>query len=184
MAKKLKDKGYKFILSMYGDEGNSAKLDGIYSRKKLEALVEELDVCDCVRLMGNKPNNEVIQAMRKSAIFIFTSDKHEGWGAVANESLSCGCALVGSDAIGSIPYLVREGINGLKFKNCDIENLTDKVEYLLKHPTELKLMQINAYKYMVDVWSPRNAANSLLRLIEELNNNKETSISEGPCSKA
>lgn len=184
MAAKLKAKGYKFRIDMYGDEGNAAKHDAVYPRKKLEKLITELGVNDCVRLMGNRPNGEILEAMRKSAIFLFTSDRYEGWGAVANESMANGCVLVASDAIGSSSYLIKEGFNGYMFKSCDADSLTDKVEWLLVHPEEMKTMQKNAYDNMCALWSPKHAAESLLRLIDDLQNGNETSISEGPCSKA
>lgn len=184
MAKNLVEKGYQFMLSMYGDEDNAAKHDGVYPRKKLEALIEKLGVSDCVRLMGNRPNNEILSAMRRSDIFLFTSDRLEGWGAVANESMANGCVLVASDSIGSTPYLIEEGINGLQFKSGDVDSLTSKVEYLLTHPIELKKMQLNAYYRMREIWSPQRGAKALLQLIEDLQNHKDTSIAEGPCSKA
>ena len=37
---------------------------------------------------------------------------------------------------------------------------------------------------MRDVWSPRKAAEALLKLIDDLKNGRETSIVTGPCSKA
>lgn len=184
MAKRLKEKGYRFLLSMYGDEGMAAKHDGVYPKAKLEALIAELGVGDCVRLMGNRPNNEILKAMRKSNIFLFTSDRLEGWGAVANESMANGCALVASDAIGSSPYLIEDGFNGFMFKSCDVDSLTEKVEWLLTHPENLERMKRNAYERMRDMWSPRKAAESLLLLIENLKQGKDTPIAEGPCSKA
>lgn len=184
MAKRLKSKGYKFLLSMYGDEGNAAKYDGIYTRKKLQDLIDKLDVGDCVQLMGNRPNQEILSDMRKNSIFLFTSDKQEGWGAVANEALSNGCVLVASDAIGSAPFLVREGENGFLFKSCDVDSLTSKVEWLLLHPAEMRRMQLSAYSGMKRLWSPRKAAENLLELIDDIKNNRDSSIIEGPCSKA
>lgn len=184
MAKRLKDKGYRFLLSMYGDEGMAAKHDGVYPKVKLESLIAELGVGDCVRLMGNRPNNEILEAMRKSDIFLFTSDRLEGWGAVANESMANGCALVASDAIGSSPYLIENGFNGFMFKSCDVESLTEKVEWLLTHPENLVQMKRNAYERMRDVWSPRCAAKALLQLIEDLKCGNESSLLSGPCSKA
>lgn len=184
MAKKLKDKGYRFRLNMYGDEGNAANHDKVYPRKHLEALIAELGVEDCVRLMGNRPNNEILEAMRSSSIFLFTSDRLEGWGAVANESMANSCVLVASDAIGSSPYLIEDGYNGFMFKSCNVNSLTDKVEWLLTHSTELAQMQKNAYERMKDVWSPQKAAQALLQLIDDLKNGKDTSLLEGPCSKA
>lgn len=184
MAKRLKDKGYKFQLSMYGDEGNAAKHDGIYTRKSLQELIEKLDVKDCVQLMGSHPNHEILSEMRKNCIFLFTSDKQEGWGAVANEALSNGCVLVASDAIGSAPFLVKEGDNGFLFKSGDVDSLTSKVEWLLLHPAEMRRMQLSAYSVMKTMWSPRKAAENLLELIDNLTNNRVPSINEGPCSIA
>lgn len=184
MAVKLKTKGCKFRIDMYGDEGNAARHDAVYPRKKLEKLIAELGVGDCVHLMGNRPNDEILEAMRKSAIFLFTSDRYEGWGAVANESLSNGCVLVASDEIGSAPYLIKDGFNGFMFKSCDVESLTEKVEWLLTHPAEIKTMQQNAYDNMCAFWSPKHAAKSLLKLIDELQNGRESTIEVGPCSIA
>lgn len=184
MAAKLKNKDYKFHIRMYGDEGNAAKHDTIYPRKDLQKLIEQLGVQDCVELMGSRPNNEVLDAMRESEIFLFTSDRMEGWGAVANESMANGCVLVASDAIGSSPYLIEDGVNGFMFRSQDVDSLTQKVEWLLKHPVERKKMRTAAYATMRDVWSPRKAAEALLKLIDDLKNGRETSIVTGPCSKA
>ena len=184
MAARLKEKGYKFHIRMYGDEGNAAKYDKIYPKKYLEELINQLGVEDSVFLMGNRPNNEIIDAMRKHDIFLFTSDKNEGWGAVANESLANGCVLVASDAIGSSPYLIRDGENGFMFKSKNVESLTEKVEWLLTHPEDMKNMRKCAVQQMKELWSPHKAAKALLLLIDDLMNSRETSIKNGPCSKA
>ena len=184
MAARLKEKGYKFHIKMYGDEGNAAKYDKIYSKKRLEELINQLGVEDCVSLMGNRPNNEILDAMRKHDIFLFTSDKNEGWGAVANESLANGCVLVASDEIGSSPYLIRDGENGFMFKSKNVESLTEKVEWLLTHPEDMKKMRKCAVQQMKELWSPHKAAKALLLLIDDLMNHRETSIKNGPCSKA
>ena len=184
MAKRLKEKGYKFQLSMYGDDGNAAKHDAIYTCESVQELIDKFNVGDCVRLMGTRPNNEVLFAMRKSSIFLFTSDKQEGWGAVANEALSNGCVLVASDAIGSAPFLIRDGENGFLFKSGNVDSLACKVEWLLLHPSEMRKMQLSAYAGMKKLWSPRKAAANLLELIDNIKNIRVPSILEGPCSKA
>ena len=130
------------------------------------------------------PNAEVLQQMRQHDIFLFTSDKNEGWGAVANESMANGCCLVGSDAIGSVPYLVTDGATGMIFKSCDLDSLYEKVKYLLDNPEERQRMSKAGHQRMVELWSPENAAKSLLQLIEDLQNGRPSSILQGPCSKA
>ena len=175
MAARLKEKGYKFVLDMYG----SGK-----ELEKTQALSKLLNVEDVVCFKGNMPNDEILKAMREHEIFLFTSDKNEGWGAVANESMSNGCAIVASDAIGSIPFLVNDGINGCIFESCNLNSLCEKVEWLLDNPAERKKITINAYHTMRDIWSPQNAANNFLKLVEVLQSGNNTMLINGPCSKA
>jgi len=122
--------------------------------------------------------------MKSHDVFLFTSDRLEGWGVVANESMANGCVLVASDEIGSVPYLVREGFNGFIFDSCNIDSLVEKVEWLLEHTIDMRLMQMHAHDNMMELWSPQHAAKSLIQLIKDLLGGGDTSLTEGPCSKA
>jgi glycosyltransferase involved in cell wall biosynthesis len=97
--------------------------------------------------------------------------------------MSNGCVLVASDAIGSTPYLIKEGVTGFSFKSCNVDSMTEKVKWLIEHPHKMHEMQRNAYQQMKDIWSPKHAAESLLTLIKDIQNNRESTIIEGPCSK-
>lgn len=175
MALKLKEQGYKFMLDMYGsgEEEEATK-----------QLAKTLVVEDVVKFHGALPNEEILEAMRQHEIFLFTSDRYEGWGAVANEAMANGCVLVASNAIGSTPYLIIEGKNGFSFKSEDVESLTDCVKRLLDSPQDMCRMQKEARNTMVTMWSPPKAAEALLTLIDDLQNYRESSILNGPCSKA
>ena len=184
LAARLKDDGYDFVIDMYGDEGNLAPHDKPFPRVQLEKLIANLDVKDCVNLKGNRSNDEILKAMREADIFLFTSDRLEGWGAVANESMANGCVLVASDEIGSTGYLIEDKVTGLKFKSCNIDSLYEQVKFLLDNPNEMKRISSNGKQHMDEFWNPENAAKSLLRLIDDLLDSGETSILNGPCSKA
>lgn len=175
MAQKLKVKGYDFILDFYGT-GPEEEL----TKNK----ADELGLNDIVSFHGSISNDRVYDVMLDSDIFLFTSDRNEGWGAVANEAMANACVLVSSDAIGSTPYLVKDGYNGFIFKSMDSDSLTEKVEWLLNNPSEMAVIKRNAYNTMKSLWNPSNAAQSLLTLIDDLQNDRESSIKEGPCSKA
>lgn len=187
LAQKLKTKGYRFVIDMYG----SGELE-----QETRALVKQLQVDDMVHFKGTMPNDQLMMEMRRHDIFLFTSDRNEGWGAVANESMANECALVASDAIGSVPYLIQHGVNGLtyhsaatntSFEHPDkkaLDELTEKVMWLLDHKSRMKEIQRNAALTLQNLWSPRHAAQSLLQLIDDLQNGRETTIKEGPCSKA
>lgn len=175
MAANLKGMGYKFVVDFYGCGKEESKTKQLVDQYKLNGYI---------KFHGAQPNEIIIQGMKDHDIFIMSSDQNEGWGAVANEAMANGCVLVASDAIGSAPYLINDGINGLLFKNCNESSLTNKVEWLIKHPIEMKQIQRNAYLTMRDLWSPRNAAKCLLQLIPDLLAGRGTSIIEGPCSDA
>lgn len=175
LAKKLKDEGYGVQIDMYG------------SGEKLEdtrILCKKLQVTDVVTFKGNVPNEDVLKAMRQHDIFLFTSDKHEGWGAVLNEAMSNGCAVVASDAIGSVPFLIKDGENGYTFRSGNLLSLYHKVTSLIENPEFGKTMAKRAYYDMHSIWAPRVAAENLLTLIRDLQEGRDTSIMIGPCSKA
>lgn len=184
LAVKLKAVGYDFVIDMYGDEGNLAPHDKPFPRVKLEKLIAKLDLKDCVNLKGSRSNDEILKAMREADIFLFTSDRLEGWGAVANESMANGCVLVASDEIGSTGYLIEDKVTGFKFRSCNLDSLYKQVKFLLDNPNEMKRISSNGKQHMAELWNPANAAKSLLRLIDDLQDSGETSISNGPCSKA
>lgn len=184
MAQNLKREGYGFHLDIYGDEGNAAPSEEVYTRNDLEHLTEEYGVKDVVTFYGNKPNDVIIKAMQEHDVFLFTSDQREGWGAVVNESMANGCAVISSNVIGSTGYLVKDGRTGFSFNNLNSDSLTKNAKWLIEHPAELEQMKKQAYAQMRDVWSPRKAAEALLKLIDDLKNGRETSIVTGPCSKA
>lgn len=175
LAKRLKVDGYNFQLNMYG----AGEM-----RPAMQKLVEDFGLADRVYLKGIVPNEQIQQAMTDHDIFLFTSDKKEGWGAVANEAMSNKCCLVGSDEIGAVPYLVKDGVNGIVFKSQSVDSLHQQVKYLLDHPAERRTMAEQGYQYMVRLWNPKHAAESLLTLIKDIQNGQVTSIQEGPCSKA
>lgn len=184
LARKLKINGYGFRLDIYGDEDESMPKAMIFPKAKLKKSIEDYGLEGVVTLWGNRPNEEVIEAMKQSDIFLLTSDRNEGWGAVANESMSCGCTLVASDAIGSVPYLIENGKTGLIFRDSDVDSLIEKVEWLLNHMEQMRRIGKAAAKSMREVWSPQNATKSLLQLIENIENGRNNTILFGPCSNA
>lgn len=176
LASVLKKKGYNFEINMYGN--------GILY-EKINKLINLLEVGDVVNLKGNVPNHEIRMQMQTHNIFLFTSDKNEGWGAVANEAMANGCVLVGSHNIGSIPYLIENGKNGCVFKSNNLQSLTKNIEHLFNDRDLIDMYAKNAYISIKEIWSPQNAAKNLLQLIEDIEEKKqESSIIVGPCSKA
>ena len=121
LAKRLKQAGYKFKLNMIG---NGEMLEEIKDK------IKDLDLEDCVYALGSMKPEEVRTYMEKSQVFIFTSDRQEGWGAVLNEAMNSGCAVVADKDIGSAPYLIKNDQNGLLYDGS-IEDLERAVRFIL-----------------------------------------------------
>ena len=175
IAAQLKAEGYRIKINMYG-EGKE--------RSRIQNMVQHHGVEDEIHFMGVYANTEIIQAMRAHDIFLMTSDRREGWGAVVNEAMANGCVPVVSDAVGCAPYLIRDGVNGLLFKSGDVDSLTNKVRWLLEHSEERRKMREAALHHINSLWNPRHAAEALLQLSSDLLSEKEPSITEGPGSRA
>ena len=175
LADRLKKNGYKFHLDMYG---NGERLEEIRN------LISNLSVGDCVSLYDSLPNEEIIREMHSHDIFLFTSDRNEGWGAVLNESMSQGCAVVVSDMIGSAPFLIDNGRNGLLFESENLTSFYSQVSRLLDDKHLRLSISENAVRTMQELWSPRVAAQRFVDLASRLLVGRDTEYSNGPCSKA
>ena len=175
LAAKLKKAGYRFVIDMYGTGEK-------FERIKTLSVQQKVD--DVVRFMGACSNMEILAAMREHEIFLLTSDRNEGWGAVLNEAMSNGCTVVASEAVGAVPFLVKDGVNGSIFISEDIDSFYDKTVYLLENAQERMKLSCEAYHTMRESWSPEKAASNLLQLIDNLTGEHYVDIKEGPCSIA
>lgn len=176
LARRLKEEGYNFELNMIGDGG---------LLEQMRQYVREQGVEDCVHLLGSVKQQQVRRYMESSEIFLFTSDRMEGWGAVANEAMNSACAMVASHAIGSVPFLVENGRNGLIYRDGDLEDAYQKMKWLLDHPDDRTQLGRNAYLTVKNQWKPSIAAERFLTIAGELlSGNRITKYDSGVCSKA
>ena len=177
IAKRLKKCGTVFHMSFIGiGEMHDTMRDMIISNS----------LSDCVSLLDQMHPDEVRYNMEHSGIFLFTSDKREGWGAVVNEAMNSGCAVVASDAAGSVPYLVKNNENGFVYHSGDINELFTKVKFLIDNPKEQRRLGEAAYRTISNLWNAEVAAKRFVELAQAIiNGNKMPDLfDEGPCSRA
>lgn len=177
IGRRLAKDGYDFQIQMlgYGEQWAAIKQQ-----------VEMLGLEDHILLTGAVPAEEVRSYMDAASVFLFTSDRHEGWGAVLNESMNSGCAVVASDAIGAVPFLLKNGENGLSYRSGDVDELYEKVKHLLDNPQVCRQMGKKASETITGLWCAEIAAERLLQLSQAImQGQKRPALFEsGPCSKA
>ena len=140
---------------------------------------------DCVHMLGAMSPEEVREHMEAADIFLFTSDFNEGWGAVLNEAMNSACAVVASHAIGSVPFLLHEGVYGLIYINGDEYGLMYRFVQLIEQPEMRKRLGRKAYQTLTEQWNAETAAERFLQLSEALLQGRSPELFEdGPCSKA
>lgn len=172
LAKRLKKQNINFHIRMLGTGVLEEK-----TRKK----VKELNLEDVLEIVGQVPSDEVKGYMEKANIFIGTSDSQEGWGAVINESMNAGCAIVANKKMGSVPFLIKNNENGLIYTSY--KELENKVKSLIDDKELRDKLGINAYKYITEKWTSSIAANNIIELFDSIINKKEYKITKGPASK-
>jgi glycosyltransferase involved in cell wall biosynthesis len=159
MAKSLKEQGIPFHLEMIGGGELEPEVRRLRTEYGLEAEVD---------LPGFKEPAEVRKAMERAEIYLVTSDRKEGWGAVVNEAMNSGCAVVADHMIGAAPWLIRQGENGRMYRDGEEQELFRTVERLLRDPGECRRLGENAQQTIVGEWNARTAAERLIELCRKM----------------
>ena len=173
LAKNLKEQNYKFKLRMLG----AGKLE-----EEMKRRVKEFKLEDVVDIVGQVPSDKVKDYYEKANIFIGTSDSNEGWGAVVNESMNAGCAVIANKKMGSVPFLIKDKENGMIYTSY--KELEDAVKLVIDNKELRDKLSKNAYDFITEKWTAKIAAENLVKLFESIIEEKEVEIKEGPASKA
>lgn len=157
--------------------------------EELKSSVVARKLSDQVHFLGFQPTEVVRMEMEKSSIFLMTSDRNEGWGAVVNEAMNSGCVVVADHMVGATPYLIKDGENGCIYRDGDVDELCRTVEALLLHPEQARKLGEAAYATIENLWNPETAASRLVALREAVlvgESAVQALVAEwddGPCSK-
>lgn len=133
---------------------------------------------------GAQPFRRVRELMDSADIFLLTSGRREGWGAVLNESMDSACAVLAERTIGAGRYLIEHGKNGMlyagqrKFKEYLTALATDRAGRIALGEAAVKQVR--------RLWSAENAASNFIKVSEKILGGEEKDIycEQGPMSKA
>jgi len=138
---------------------------------------------DRVRFLPSVPFEEVRRLMRESDIYVLSSNRKEGWGAVSGEAMSEGCVLVANAEAGSSRELVIDGESGFLYQDGNVDQLVSLLVRLAGDYSLRMEVRKKAWERMHLLWHPQVAAERLVKICEGLLENVEGPIyKEGPCS--
>lgn len=174
-ARLFKEKGISFQLDMVGDGEQ---------KETLEALSKQYGLEENIVFHGFQNPEKVREFMEEANIFFFTSNHLEGWGAVLNESMNSGCAVVAGAGIGAVPFLIQNGKNGITYADENLDMFLEQVNKLINDKELLYRLGENAYQTITSLWTPELAAHRLLAFCKAILDGKMLTYEEGPLSKA
>lgn len=129
---------------------------------ELEDLVRSLNLQDKIILRGGVTLDEKIELIKNALLYVQPS-LYEGFGVAIGEAMASGNCVI-SCAVGGVPSVL--GRAGIYVNPNDIEDLTEKILYILGSSNERKKFEKLAYeKALIDL----NPKSKILKLNKFIN---------------
>lgn len=94
-----------------------------------EELIKEYKACKNIEFLGQKDWKSFRPILEKARFMVIPSEWSENNPLTVIEAQSLGTPVLGAH-IGGIPELIEEGINGMTFESCDVEDLKSKIQQM------------------------------------------------------
>lgn len=131
-----------------------------------QELSAELGVSEQCTFVGAVPHAEMYREMAAAAFTIVPS-RSEAFGLVNVESMSVGTPVIAS-AVGGIPEIIRDGVDGFLVPPDDPEALAEKIKLLLSDPELREQMGKNARQRFLDVFEQTKSIEQQVLWFENL----------------
>jgi glycosyltransferase involved in cell wall biosynthesis len=136
-------------------------------RAEYETLSKNLNLDDRVEFKGRLNDNDLIKAVQDSDLLVLPSiNNNEAFGIVLIEALACGVPVIASDLPG-VRSVFTDKQEGLLFKTGDIQDLKNKLEFILRHEDERKKMALAARELAEKKYSLTAMENNLKKLFKD-----------------
>lgn len=175
VAKELANRELSFQMTIIGTGELEEDISKLVTKYKLE---------NYVKLEGPKSNDVVREIMQHADIFLFTSNEEEGWGAVLNEAMDSGCACIAYKGIGSVPFLLKDGFNGIVYQQHSPIVIANLCEKLILECSLREKIGIQAKNTISDTWNAKIASMRLIEFAINIRNGKKKDYESGPLSYA
>lgn len=130
------------------------------------ALREEIKCIPEIKICGKVDRTKLQEILQTSDMLICPS-REDPMPTVAAEAMAFGVPCLLSDATGTVEY-ITDGINGIKFKSEDVDQLCEKICWSVSHKEEIKQMGKEAEQVFKDVFSVKVFEDKMLTLVKEM----------------
>ena len=129
-------------------------------RAALEALARNLGLGERVRFLGHR--DDAYDVLRAFDILVLSSD-HEGLPMILLEAMALGAVVV-ARAVGGIPEVIRDGVNGVLVNSSDAARLADACLGLMDDPSRRRTLAEVAAATLAQHYTAERTANQVIEL--------------------
>jgi glycosyltransferase involved in cell wall biosynthesis len=133
---------------------------------KLRSLSEELGIQNNIELVGWLETRNLPEFYRSGSIFIHPSYFDPFPNAVL-EAMACGLAVIGSNKAGSVLDRIEHMKNGLVFRTGDVNDLSEKIKFLLDNPEKMENLGIEARR-RAEEWHVDLGINTIKNILRNI----------------
>ena len=139
---------------------------------KLESLVSERGLDDCVKFLGIVKHDEVFKLYQEAHIVILPSvtadnSDQEGIPVVLMEAQAVGLPVISTFHSG-IPEVVVDGQSGFLVPERNVDTLAEKLEYLIEHPEIWSEMGRAGRKFVGEYYDIKKLNQQLVKIYQNL----------------
>lgn len=129
--------------------------------ENLQHMIEELDLCSNIHLVGRQNKEGVVRYLKESDVFILSSHQ-ETFGLAPVEALACGLPVIATRCGGPDEFMTSE--NGVMVPVNDPEAMAEAIKYMHKHKDEYNRKAIS--EGCLAKYSPNIIAKQLSEIFE------------------
>lgn len=157
------EKGLDVLLASWEHLSEKIPLKIVGDGPLAEQVVEATKRMPQVEWLGRRPMKEVYKLMGEAMFLIFPSKWYETFGRVAIEAFATGTPVIAAK-LGAIAELVEDRRTGVHFSPGDALDLAAKVEWILKHPRQLRQMRMEARAEFVAKYTAQTNYQQLMEI--------------------
>ncbi|MGN6132579.1 MAG: glycosyltransferase family 4 protein [Nocardioidaceae bacterium] len=132
----------------------------------LQRLAERLGVGAVVDWYGAAEHRDLPAFYRRAAVTVLPSTtESESFGMTLVEAMACGCAVVGT-RVGGIPFVVREGVDGLLAEPGDAGSLAQALAAVLTDPARAAALGAAGRQAAEERWDWRHLEERTMRVLD------------------
>lgn len=141
-------------------------------QEQLQQLIHELNMTDKIHLLGWKNQQEIIEIINDSHIFIAPSitAKDGNQDAPVNtlkEAMAMGLPVIATHH-GGIPELVHNGISGFLVPERDSNAIANRLTYLIEHPDTWEKMGVAGRNYVERNYNIKTLNDELINIYQSI----------------